>query len=71
LQCIGTFNNIAVNWLLEAQRSDFAREDEMRGIDGAEDGQKEFGLSLFIPSSLTDVNQYWHNVAEKCFALST
>jgi hypothetical protein len=61
---------IALNWFLAAQRSYVAREDEIRGIDSAEAGQKEFGLKLFIPLSLTDMDQSWHGVAEKCFALS-
>jgi hypothetical protein len=59
-----------VNWLLAAQRSDLAREDEFRRIDGDENGEKEFGLRSFIPSALTDTDQYWHAVAEKCFAIS-
>jgi hypothetical protein len=63
--------NIAINWLLAAQRNHFAREDEIWGIDGAEDRQKEFGLWSFIPSSPTDIDQYWHGAAEKCLALST
>jgi hypothetical protein len=49
--------NIARDWLFAAQRSSFARKDEIRGIDGAEDGQKEFGLRLFIPSSLIDTDR--------------
>jgi hypothetical protein len=63
--------NIHVNWLLAAQRSYLARENEIRGIDGAENGEKEFGLRSFIPWALRDTDQYWHAVAEKCFALST
>jgi hypothetical protein len=67
----GRLVNIAINWLLAAQRSYWAREDEIRRIDGAENSQKEFGWRSFIPSSLTDTDQYWHDVAEKCFGLST
>jgi hypothetical protein len=67
----GRLVNMAIHWLLAAQHSYFAREDELRGIDGTEEGAKEFGLRSFIPSSLTDTDQYWHAVAEKCFALST
>jgi hypothetical protein len=67
----GHLVNVAKNWLWAAQRSHLAREDGIRGVDGAEDGQKEFGLKSFIPSSPTYADQCWHSVAEKCFALST
>jgi hypothetical protein len=67
----GRLINMHINWLFAAQRSYLAREDEIQGIDGAENGEKEFGLRSFIPSALTDTDQYWHGVAEKCFALST
>jgi hypothetical protein len=50
--------NIHINWLLAAQRSYLAREDEIRGIDGAENGEKGFGLRSFILSALTDTDQY-------------
>jgi hypothetical protein len=52
----GLLVNIALNWLLAAQRSYLARENEIRGIDGAENGQKKFGLRSFIPSSFTDTD---------------
>jgi hypothetical protein len=63
--------NIHINWLLTAQRSYLAWEDEIRGIYGAENDEKEFGLRSFIPVAVTDTDQYWHVVTEKCFALST
>jgi hypothetical protein len=67
----GRLVNINLKWMLGAQRGHFAREDELRGGDGAENVAKEYGLRSFIPSSMTDTDQYWHGVAEKCFALSS
>jgi hypothetical protein len=63
--------NISLKWMLEAQRGYFAREDEIRERDGDGNGQKEYGLRSFIPASVTDSDQYWHAVTEKCFALSS
>jgi hypothetical protein len=57
--------------LLAAQRSYFTREDEIRAMDGNDNPEKEFGSRNFIPSSMTDNDQSWHGLAEKCFALST
>jgi hypothetical protein len=67
----GRLVNISLKWMLAAQRSYFARENEIRERDGGENGEKEYGLRSFIPASMTDIDQYWHGVAEKCFALSS
>jgi hypothetical protein len=66
----GRLSNMRVQFLAKAQRRYFAREDEIRDpIE--EDRVKEYGMRTFIPSSLTDSNEYWRDVATKCFALST
>jgi hypothetical protein len=54
----GRLINFHINWLLAAQRSYLAREDEIGGIDGPENGEKEFGLKPVIPSALTDTDRY-------------
>jgi hypothetical protein len=67
----GRLVNISLKWMLGAQRCHFAREDEVREGDGDGNGEKEYGLSSFIPASVTDSDQYWHGVAEKCFPISS
>jgi hypothetical protein len=67
----GRLVNIATNWLLAAQCSHFSREDEIRAMGNDDSPEKEFGFQSFLLSSITDTDQYWHGVAEKCFALST
>jgi hypothetical protein len=66
----GRLVNLKIKFLAQAQRRCFAREDEIRG-ENSESAPKEYGLRTFIPPSLTDSDQYWHQVAMKCFALST
>jgi hypothetical protein len=44
----GQLMNIAITWLLEAERSYFAREDEIRTMDGNDNSEKEFGLRSFF-----------------------
>jgi hypothetical protein len=63
--------NIAATCVFGGQRSVFASEDGIRGIDRYESGQEEFELRIFLLSSMTGTDQYWHGVAEKCFALSS
>jgi hypothetical protein len=46
------------------------RDDDIRGLSGTDNRQKEFDLRSFIPSLMSDISQYWHGFAEKCFALS-
>jgi hypothetical protein len=53
----GRLVNINLKWMLGAQRTYFARDDEIRGGDGAENAAKEYGLRSFIPSSMTDTDQ--------------
>jgi hypothetical protein len=40
-------------------------------MEDEEDNEKEFGIRTFIPPSLTDSDEYWHDVATRCFAIST
>jgi hypothetical protein len=62
--------NLSITFPAQAQRHCFAREDEIRG-ENFEAIPKEYGMRTFIPSSLTDSDEYWHRVATKYFALST
>jgi hypothetical protein len=66
----GRLANIRVKFLAQAQHRQFSREDEIRG-DLGDSNLKEYGLRTFIPSSLTDSNEYWKEVATKCFTIST
>jgi hypothetical protein len=66
----GRLVNLRIRFLAKAQRSYFAREDEIRG-QTAEGMPKEYGMRTFIPPSLTDSDEYWRHVATKCFAIST
>jgi hypothetical protein len=66
----GRFVNIGVNALPAAQRSFFAREDEIGVSDGIDTAENELGMRSFIPSSMTDTDQYWDRVAERCFEVS-
>jgi hypothetical protein len=63
--------NISLKWRLATQRGYFTIEDEIRERDGGENGEKEYRLRSFIAASMIDVDQYWHGVREKCFALSS
>jgi hypothetical protein len=63
--------NFQVKWLLSAQHLLMAREDEVSGADTNDDQETEFGLRTFIPASMTDSDQYWQAVKEKCFALTS
>jgi hypothetical protein len=67
---LGRLVNTAVNTLLAAQRSFFAREDDIGLSDGVDTAEKELRMRGFIPSPMTDTDQSWHGVAEKCFPLS-
>jgi hypothetical protein len=60
-----------VKWLLGAQAACFAREDEVRGEGNRDTPVNEFGLRSLISFSMTDRDQYWDRVKEKCFALAT
>jgi hypothetical protein len=40
----GRFVNIAITWLLAAQRGYFAAEDEIRAMDDNDNLENEFGL---------------------------
>jgi hypothetical protein len=62
--------NIQVKWLLAAQHSLRAREDETSRADINDNQEKEFGLRTSIPAPVTDSGQYWHAVKQKYFALS-
>jgi hypothetical protein len=66
----GRLVNIQIKYLAQVERQCFAREDEIRN-QISESNQKEYGLRTFIPPSLTDSDQYWKQVATKCFAIST
>jgi hypothetical protein len=66
----GRFSNLRVKFLANAQEWYVAREDEIRA-DIPNDAPKEHGMRTFIPSPLTDSNEYWREVATKCFAIST
>jgi hypothetical protein len=66
----GRLINLKIEFLAQAQRRCFAREDEVRA-DDCEDSSKEHGLRTFTPPSLVDSDEYWHHVATKCFAFST
>jgi hypothetical protein len=66
----GRLANLQVKFLASAQKRHFAREDEIRA-QLPEDQPKEYGMRTFIPSSLTDSNEYWREVATKRFAIST
>jgi hypothetical protein len=48
-----------------------AREDEVKGEGNRDNQFNEFGFRSFVPSSMTDTDQYWHGVKEKCFALAS
>jgi hypothetical protein len=63
--------NIQVKWLLSAHHLLMARDDEISGADTNDDQENESGLRTFIPASMTDSDQYWHAVKEKCFALTS
>jgi hypothetical protein len=56
--------------LSAAEGSYFAREHEIRAMDGSDNPEKEFWFRSFSLSSMTESEQYWDGVAEKCFALS-
>jgi hypothetical protein len=66
----GRLVNIQVKWLLAAQHLR-ARQDEISTPETNEDQEREYGLRTFIPASMTDSDQYWHAVKEKCFALTS
>jgi hypothetical protein len=59
-----------VKFPANAQKRHFPQEDEIRA-DIPDDAPKEYGMRTFIPSSLTDSNEHWQEVATKCFAIST
>jgi hypothetical protein len=67
----GRLVNVHVKWLLGAQATSLAREHEVRGEGNHDNQVSELGLRSFIPSSVTDTDQYWHRVKEKCFALAS
>jgi hypothetical protein len=60
--------NLQVKCLASAQKRQFTRQDEIRARL-PEDQPKEYGMRTFIPSSLTDSNEYWREGATKCFAI--
>jgi hypothetical protein len=66
----GRLTNINIQYLARSENRYLAREDEIRE-EIPDDQTKEFGKRSFIPPSLTDSDQYWREVAIKCFALST
>jgi hypothetical protein len=66
----GRLIDLKMTFLAQAQRRCFAREDEIRA-DDCEDSSKENGLQTFIPLSLVDSDENWHDVVTKCFPLST
>jgi hypothetical protein len=66
----GHLVNMNIKFLAHSQRRCFAREDEI--LDQNPKGTpKEYGLRTFIPSSLTNSDEYWSHVTTKCFAIST
>jgi hypothetical protein len=62
---------VQVKWLLGAEAACLAREDEVKREGYRDNQSNEFGLRSFIPSSVTDMDQYWHGVKEKCFAFTS
>jgi hypothetical protein len=65
----GRIVNMSIQFHIRSQKT-LGREDEMR-IPTPEGSDKEYGLRNFIPPSVTDTDEYWHSVANKCFAIST
>jgi hypothetical protein len=63
----GRLSNLTIKYLAGAENRFFASEDEVR--QDADEG-KEYGLRTFVPASLTDSDEYWREVATKCFAIS-
>jgi hypothetical protein len=66
----GRLSNLRIKFLSQAEKRYFVREDEVRGVFGDKQ-TKEYGLRSFIPASLNDSDEYWKEVATKCFAIST
>jgi hypothetical protein len=66
----GRLINLNIKFLAQAQRRCFAGEDEIRG-ENSEGIPREYSFRTFIPSSSVDGNEYWSDLAMKCFALST
>jgi hypothetical protein len=58
--------NIAIKWVLAAQRGFFVRQYAIQRCDEGANNAKEFGVRSLIPSAVTDGDEYWHDVAEKC-----
>jgi hypothetical protein len=66
----GRLINLDIKDRAQVQRRCFAREDEIRG-ENSDGVPKEYSLRTFIPPSLVDMDENWHHVAAKCFAIST
>jgi hypothetical protein len=64
----GRLINLNIKYLAQTERT-FAQEDELQA-DAGDQEPKEYGLRTFIPPSLTDSDEYWHDVATRCFAIS-
>jgi hypothetical protein len=62
--------NLGIKFLSSAQKRFLSREDEIT-TDSANQETKEYGLCTDIPSSLTDSDEYWRDVATKGFPIST
>jgi hypothetical protein len=66
----GRLANIRVTLLAQPQRGHFSLDDAIRRHSN-ESKLKEYGMGSVLPSSLTDSNEYWKEVATKCFVIST
>jgi DNA-directed RNA polymerase len=62
----GRLMNLKVKFPEQAERKYLVRQDEIRAAD--QNGEKEYGMRTFVPPSMTDINEYWREMATKYFA---
>ena len=63
----GRLLNMKIQYYLKAEKSYFAREDEIKDPNLL----KEYGEKTFIPTFLTNFDFYWKNLQNRCFTLSS
>jgi hypothetical protein len=66
----GELSHLPIKFLSDAQKCHFVHEDEIRGLI-PDMSMKEYGMRTVSPASLMDRNEYWGEVATKCFVIST